>query len=65
MPENPEQLSLLSDAEERRRRKALNRTIDRLSDRFGTGVVRRAGQSGVERAGLSFQIKHGADGDEE
>jgi DNA polymerase-4 len=47
------------EAGERRRR--LNRSLDALSERFGAGVVRRAGQGEAARAGLSMQIKRGED----
>ena len=63
-PANPEQLSLLPDARNKERRARPNRSLDELSDRFGPGTVRRAGQSSVERAGLSFQIKRGEDLDD-
>ncbi len=56
---NPEQLSFLEDGKRKERRARLNESLDELTDRFGPGAVRRAGQSSVERAGLSFQIKRG------
>ncbi len=55
------QLQLFGPAAEKQRRKRLNAALDKLSDRFGQGVVKRAGQSEVQRAALSFQIKHGED----
>ena len=60
-PANPEQLSLLPEGRKKERRARLNESLDELTDRFGPGTVRRAGQSEVERAGLSFQIKRGED----
>ena len=46
-------------------RSALNRALDELESRFGTGTVVRASQGRAERAGLSLQIKRGEDpGDE-
>ena len=63
-PANPEQLSFLPEARQKERRTRLNRSLDALTDRFGPGTVRRAGQSEVVRAGLSFQIKRGADPEE-
>jgi hypothetical protein len=44
-----------------RRRDRLNRALDRIADRFGTGAVVRGDQSAAERAGLSMQIKRGED----
>jgi len=61
---NPEQLSFLPDGLKKERRNRLNRSLDELTDRFGPGVVRRAGQSEVARAGLSFQIKRGEEVEE-
>jgi DNA polymerase-4 len=56
-----EQLSLLDHtAEERERRTRLNRTLDAIRSRFGPEALDRA-DGGVERAGLSFQIKRGED----
>ncbi len=62
---NPEQLSLLPEGQKKERRTRLNKSLDELADRFGPGAVRRAGQSDVSRAGLSFQIKRGEDIPEE
>ncbi len=56
-PADPEQLALLDDGRTRRAR--LNRTLDALAERFGSGAVRRAGQGDVSRAGLSEQTKRG------
>jgi DNA polymerase-4 len=55
----PEQLPLLADARTRERSARLNRALDGLAERFGSGVVRRAGQGDVVRAGLSLKRKHG------
>jgi len=59
VPADPEQLSLLEGG--RNRRSRLNRAIDGLAERFGTGVVKRAEQAEVSRAALSLQIKRGAE----
>jgi DNA polymerase-4 len=40
-------------------RDALNRALDEINDRFGSGAVARASQEPAERAGLSMQIKRG------
>ena len=59
--ERPEQLSLLDEsAEARERRTRLNTTLDAIRARFGPSALERA-EGGVERAGLSFQIKRGED----
>jgi len=58
-----EQLSLLDEsADARARRTRLNRTLDAIRTRFGATALERAG-GGIERAGLSFQIKRGEDPD--
>ncbi len=57
----PEQLSLFHAQSGRARRAKLNQALDRLTDKYGTKVVRRAGQSDVERAAPSLQIKRGED----
>jgi len=59
-----EQLSLFGPERDRSRRSELNRALDALNDRFGSGAVRRATQEEVSRAGLSHQIKRGGDDDE-
>jgi DNA polymerase-4 len=57
----PEQLSLLdTSAEARERRARLNAALDEIRARFGAAALERA-EGGVERAGLSFQIKRGED----
>ncbi len=64
LAEAPEQLSLLDEtAESRARRTRLNRTLDAIRERFGPTALDRA-EGGVERDGLSFQIKRGEDPDE-
>jgi DNA polymerase-4 len=63
-PCDPEQLDLLA-GEQREKRRALNRTLDSLADRFGSDAVRRAGQEQVTREGLSMQIKRGEEGPDE
>jgi DNA polymerase-4 len=55
------QLALFEGSEAARRRDRLNRALDRIADRFGTGAVVRGDQSAAERAGLSMQIKRGED----
>jgi hypothetical protein len=59
VPADSEQLGLFSDAAGRERRSRLNRALDALAERYGTSVVRRAGQGDVARAGLSLQRKRG------
>ena len=62
------QLALFGPGKERERRRNLNRAVDALSERFGHGVVHRAGEGRITRAGLSLQIKRGeeeADDEEE
>ena len=62
-PVRPEQLSLLdTSAEGRERRARLNTALDAIRARFGSDALERA-EGGVERAGLSFQIKRGEDPD--
>jgi len=59
----PEQPSLLVETREpRERRTRLNRALDEIRARFGSRAVERA-EGGVDRAGLSFQIKRGEDPD--
>jgi DNA polymerase-4 len=60
------QLELLAEsAESRERRARLNQALDEIRARFGASALERA-EGGVERAGLSFQIKRGEDpGDED
>ena len=41
------------------KRKKLNQTVDRITERFGKGALRRASREETARAGLSIQIKHG------
>ena len=56
-----QQLELLAEsADARERRTRLNRTLDEIRARFGSRALERA-EGGVERAGLSFQIKRGED----
>jgi DNA polymerase-4 len=45
------------------KRKKLNQTVDRISERFGKEALRRASREETARAGLSIQIKHGDGGD--
>ena len=55
----PAQLSLVPGPGEDPRRRALNRVVDEIRDRFGGSSVARAADAPVERAGLSLQIKSG------
>ncbi len=63
------QLSLFADgageAQGSEERAALNRALDQLEARFGTGTVVRASQGRADRAGLSLQIKRGEEPGEE
>ena len=45
------------------KRKRLNQTVDRITERFGKEALRRASREETARAGLSIQIKHGDGGD--
>jgi DNA polymerase-4 len=45
------------------KRKKLNQTVDRITERFGKEALRRASRQETARAGLSIQIKHGDGGD--
>ena len=45
------------------KRKKVNQTVDRITERFGKGALRRASRDETARAGLSIQIKHGDSGD--
>ncbi len=53
-----DQLSLFT-REDRAKRKRLNRAVDQITDRFGSGALVRGGQREVDRAALSHQIKRG------
>ena len=55
-----EQLSFLPGDAGDPRRASLNRAMDAVQDRFGRDSLQR-GSGGVERAGLSHQIKSGED----
>ncbi len=57
----PEQLSLFDEGNGREKRSRLNKALDRLTDKYGTSVVRRAGQSDVERMAPALGIKRGED----
>ena len=60
-----EQLELYGEsAASRERRTRLNRTLDEIRARFGARALDRA-EGGVERAGLTFQIKRGEEDDDE
>jgi DNA polymerase-4 len=65
VPRDETQLALFGPGRARERRDRLNRALDALADRYGAGAVRRGGAGGVERAGLSLQIKRGEDGDDD
>jgi len=58
------QLGLFEAPEPQRRRARLNRALDEIQDRFGAGAIARGGLSEAERAGLSLQLKRGADEDD-
>jgi DNA polymerase-4 len=45
------------------KRKKLNQAVDRITERFGKGTLRRASRDETARAGLSMQVKHGDSGD--
>jgi DNA polymerase-4 len=57
----PEQLDLFAAAGDPQRRARLNRTLDRIRERFGEDALQRAGAAAVDRAGLSSQIKRGVE----
>jgi DNA polymerase-4 len=58
-PSGGRQLSLFGAPRDVQRRSRINRALDEVTDRFGSGAVVRASQGGAERAGLSLQIKRG------
>lgn len=67
--ESGEQLGLFSETQALGRegpedRAALNRVLDEIASRFGSGKVVRGSQGRTERAGLSHQIKRGEDPEE-
>jgi DNA polymerase-4 len=53
------QLDLFAENTDAVRRERLNRALDAVAERFGSGSVVRAGAAPAERAGLSLQIKRG------
>ena len=59
VPANPDQLGLFDAEGGRERRRRLNRALDTLAERYGSRIVRRAGQADIERAAPSLQIKRG------
>jgi DNA polymerase-4 len=61
VPANPDQLDLFGAGGGRERRKRLNQALDTLAERYGSRIVRRAGQADVERAAPSSQLKRGTD----
>ena len=61
VPANPDQLALFEAESGRERRRRLNRALDTLAERYGSRIVRRAGQADVERAAPSLQLKKGTD----
>jgi len=64
-PIGAEQLSLLdTTAEGRERRARLNSALDAIRARFGASALERA-EGGVDRAGLSFQIKRGEEDEDD
>ena len=60
--EHASQLSVFPRADGEKR-KRLNQTVDRITERFGKEALRRASREETARAGLSIQIKHGDGGD--
>jgi len=58
-PAEAPQLRLFAEPPERDRRRRLNRALDALADRFGSGSVVRAGAPDPERAGLTLRVKRG------
>ena len=56
------QLALFPKRDARRER--LNRALDAITDRFGTGAIARGDARPAARAGLSLQRKRGADPDD-
>jgi DNA polymerase-4 len=58
-PAGGRQLTLFGASEDAERRSRINRALDEVADRFGSGAVVRASHGGAERAGLSLQIKRG------
>jgi DNA polymerase-4 len=58
-PRSREQLPLFDPPEEQQRRRRLNRALDEIADRFGSGAVHRGDTREADRAGLSMQIKRG------
>ncbi len=55
------QRSLFEESGQGQAREELNRALDAIRDRFGSGSVVRAGRTEADRAGLSMQIKRGED----
>jgi DNA polymerase-4 len=53
------QLPLFGEPEGRAQRRRLNRALDEIAERFGTGAVQRGAEGPAERAGLSDRIKRG------
>ncbi|UCE87683.1 MAG: DNA polymerase IV, partial [Deltaproteobacteria bacterium] len=54
-----DQLALFGPDAEAQRRARLNRALDAIAERFGSGAVSRGDRGAAERAGLSLQIKRG------
>jgi hypothetical protein len=63
--ESPGQLSLFEPRGREARRERLNVALDEISGRFGNEAIIRGERDGVERAGLSTQIKRGERDDSE
>ena len=55
----PEQLALLPEPQTRARRRRLNRSVDALTERYGKGAVRLAGEGVAARASPSLKRKRG------
>ncbi len=62
VPSTDAQLPLFPAPEPAARRSRLNRALDEINDRFGSGAVHRGALGEAERAGLSLQIKRGESG---
>jgi hypothetical protein len=54
-----DQLDLFEAPGTQQKRSRLNRALDELADRFGNAAVVRGDPSHADRAGLTFQLKHG------
>jgi DNA polymerase-4 len=62
-PGDAAQLALFEPEPDAQRSARLNRALDAIAERFGSGAVSRGAQGAAEKAGLSLQIKRGESGD--